>query len=56
MVLSSSTGDGAAEAMLVMARCRCRVMLAIGLPSHASDGAAEVTWPRHDVGAELWWR
>jgi hypothetical protein len=54
MVLSSSTGDGTAEAMLVMARCRCRVMLAIG--SHASDGAAKVTWPRHDVGAELCWR
>jgi hypothetical protein len=23
------------------------------LPSHASDGAVEVTWPQHDVDVEL---
>jgi hypothetical protein len=27
-------------------------MLAIMLPSHAGDGAAEPTWPFYDVGAE----
>jgi hypothetical protein len=26
------------------------------LPSHASDGAAEATWPHRDVGAESCWR
>jgi hypothetical protein len=51
-VLPSPTGDGAAEATLVVARCRCRVILTIVLPSHASDGTAEVTWSRHDVGAK----
>jgi hypothetical protein len=30
--------------ILVMALCRCRVMLAMVLLSHADDGAAEVTW------------
>jgi hypothetical protein len=37
----SHDGDGAVEAMLAMTRCRCRVMLAIVLPSHAGDGATE---------------
>jgi hypothetical protein len=45
MALPSPAGDGAAKATLVMARCRGRVMLASVLLSHASDGAAEVTWP-----------
>jgi hypothetical protein len=30
---------------LAVARCTCRVMLAMVLPSHASDGTVEVTWP-----------
>jgi hypothetical protein len=51
-VLSSPTGDDTAKATLVVMRCKCRVMLATVLPSHASDGAAEVTWPRRDVGVE----
>jgi hypothetical protein len=55
-VLSSPIGDGATKATLVMARCRCRVMLATVLPSHPSDGAAKVTWPRRDVSAESCWR
>jgi hypothetical protein len=36
-------------------RCICQVMLAIILPSHASDDAAEVTWPRCGVDAESCW-
>jgi hypothetical protein len=43
-VLSSPVGDSAAEATLVMARCRYRVMLATVLSSHGSDGTAEKTW------------
>jgi hypothetical protein len=30
----------------------CRVMLMTVLSSPASDGAAEVTWVRHDIEAE----
>jgi hypothetical protein len=26
------------------------------LPSHASDGAVDATWPRRDVDAESFWR
>jgi hypothetical protein len=52
MVLPSPIGDGATETTLVVARCRCRVMLATVLPTHASDGAAESTWSQRDVGAE----
>jgi hypothetical protein len=37
---------------LATTRCRCRVMLATMLLSHAHDDAAEVTWPRRDVDAE----
>jgi hypothetical protein len=51
-VLPSPIGDGATETTLVVARCRCRVMLATVLPTHASDGAAESTWSQRDVGAE----
>jgi hypothetical protein len=56
---------------LAAARCRCRVMLAMTLSrwldrgtwvmpmtmhlSHASDGAAKVTWPQHDVDVESYW-
>jgi hypothetical protein len=29
---------------------------AMSLPSHASDGTTEVTWPWRDVGAESCWR
>jgi hypothetical protein len=32
-----------------VARCRCRVMLAATLLSHAGDGTAEATWPQCDV-------
>jgi hypothetical protein len=35
-----------------VARCMYLVMLATVLPSHVDDGAAEVTWPWHDVGVE----
>jgi hypothetical protein len=41
---------------LAVARYRCRVMLAIMLPSHARDGDAEVTWPRHDINVEPYWQ
>jgi hypothetical protein len=40
---------------LAAARCRCRVMLATMLPSHAGDGATEATWPRRDINAESCW-
>jgi hypothetical protein len=39
-----------------MIRRRCRVMLTIVPPSHAGDGAAEVTWPWRDVGAKSSWQ
>jgi hypothetical protein len=55
-VLPSPIGDSAVEATMVVARCRCRVMLTIVLPSYASDGTIEATWPRCDVGADSWWR
>jgi hypothetical protein len=54
--LLSPAGDGVAEATLVVTQCRCRVMLAAVLPSHASDGVAKVTWPRRDIDVELCWR
>jgi hypothetical protein len=39
-----------------MTQCRYRVMLAIMLLSHASDGVVETTWPRCDVDVEpCWW-
>jgi hypothetical protein len=52
MELLSHVDDGAAGAMLVMARCRCRVILVMVLPkqlgrdamcmlSHASDDSVE---------------
>jgi hypothetical protein len=37
---------------LAVAQCRCQVMLATMLPSHASDDAIETTWPRRDVDAK----
>jgi hypothetical protein len=43
MVLLSPTGDGAAKAMLVVERCKCRVMLVTMLLSHDTDGTAKVT-------------
>jgi hypothetical protein len=52
MVLLSPTSGNTAEATLVVAQCRYRVMLATVLLSHASDGAAETTWPQRDVGVE----
>jgi hypothetical protein len=54
--LPSPAGDGPAEAMLVVAHCRCRgdfgrdVML---LPSNVSEVAAEATWSWRDVSVEL---
>jgi hypothetical protein len=52
MALLSHADDGAAEAMLVMARCRCRVILVMALSkrldrcvmsmsSHADDDSAK---------------
>jgi hypothetical protein len=43
MTQLSLAGDSAADATLVMARCRCRVMLAMALPSLIGDVAAEAT-------------
>jgi hypothetical protein len=56
MVLPIPSGDYAFEVTLVAARCRCRVMLATKLPSHASNGTAEATWLWHDIGAESCWQ
>jgi hypothetical protein len=39
-----------------MAQCRCRVMLATMLPSHAGDGAVGATWPRRGVNAKSCWQ
>jgi hypothetical protein len=50
MLLLSPTGDSTSEAMLVVARFRCRVIQTTVLSSHASDDAAEMTWPRCDIG------
>jgi hypothetical protein len=52
ILLLSHAGDGAAEVTLVMAQCRCRVMLVMSMLSHAGNGAAEMTWPWRDVAAE----
>jgi hypothetical protein len=47
---------------LLMARCRCRVMLATMLPGQLDrgammvpngDDAVETTWPRRNVAAEV---
>jgi hypothetical protein len=51
-MISSHTDDSVADATLVVARCRCRVMPATMLSIHAGDDVAEVTWPRRDVDAE----
>jgi hypothetical protein len=37
---------------LATVRCRCQVMLATVLSSHADDGAADVTCPRGEVDTE----
>jgi hypothetical protein len=37
---------------LAAVRCRYRVVLETMLPSHVGNGAAEVTWVRHDIDAE----
>jgi hypothetical protein len=52
MSLLRHAGDGAAEVTLAVAQCRCQVMLTTTLSSHATDGAADATWPRRDVDAE----
>jgi hypothetical protein len=63
----SHVGDGAAEAMLAVMRCGCRVMLAkvllrrlghdaMSVLSLAGDSTIEATWSWHDVGAESCWR
>jgi hypothetical protein len=64
MKMSSHVGDDVAESCwrrycrgdLVVARCRCRVMLATILSSHAGDDAVGVTWPRRDVDGDSCWR
>jgi hypothetical protein len=38
--------------MWVVAQCRCLVMLATMLLSHAGDDAAEATLPRRDADVE----
>jgi hypothetical protein len=43
MVLSGLASDVTIEVTLVMAHCRCRVILVIVLPSLAGNGIAEVT-------------
>jgi archaellum biogenesis ATPase FlaH len=43
MLLLSHDGDGIAEATLAVARCHCRVMMKMTLPSLADDGTVEVT-------------
>jgi hypothetical protein len=40
---------------LAVAQCRCRVILATILLSHAGDDAAGVTWPRRNEDAESCW-
>jgi hypothetical protein len=40
---------------LAAMRCRCLLMLATMLLSHAGDDAVDTTWPRHDVDAESCW-
>jgi hypothetical protein len=37
---------------LIVERCRCHIMLATALLSHASDGAIEVTWSWCNVAIE----
>jgi hypothetical protein len=43
MSLPSHAGNGIAEARLVMARCRCYVMLTMALPSLAGDNTTKST-------------
>jgi hypothetical protein len=47
MALPSHADDGAADAMLAVARCRCRVMVAMTLPRRH--------WPWCDVATESCW-
>jgi hypothetical protein len=62
--MSSHTGDDAAKSCwrrccwgdLAAARCRCQVMLATVLLSHAGDDVIRVTWPQREVDAESCWR
>jgi hypothetical protein len=66
IVLPSPTDDNIVESMLAMMHCRYQAMLvmtllrrigrgAMSMPSHASDGATEVIWLRHNVSAESCW-
>jgi hypothetical protein len=55
MLMSGLASDGIVESTLAAAQCLSRVMLATTLPSHASDGAAEATWPRRNVDVESYW-
>jgi hypothetical protein len=43
MSLLRHASDGAADVTLAVAQCRCRVILATTLSTHASDGADETT-------------
>jgi hypothetical protein len=63
MSILSRASDGDVESCwrwhchgdLVVARCRCRVILVMMLSSHAGNDAAKATWLRCDVDAESCW-
>jgi hypothetical protein len=60
MSLPSHAGNGAVKSYwrwryhggLAVMRCRCRVILATVLSSHAGDSAAGMTCPRRDIDVE----
>jgi hypothetical protein len=63
MVLSCLADDIAAELILVIVRCHCRVMLpmalrrqldhgAMSLPSHGGEALPMRCWPWRDVAVE----
>jgi hypothetical protein len=62
--MASHAGDNVAESCwqqrcrgsLAVVQCRYQVMQATMLPSHASDGAVGMTWPRGNVDVESCWR
>jgi hypothetical protein len=56
MASLSHAGDGMAEVMLAVTRCRCRVMPTTLLPSHAGNGTSEMSWSWSDVTVESCWR
>jgi hypothetical protein len=62
--MPSHVDDGAAESCwqwccrgdFTVTRCRCQVILATMLSSHAGDDATGVTWSWSDVNVESCWR